>query len=98
MNRNSRRGRRPPHAHNSPNKAVPRAHTKNRRGATGAYRSNVSRAEIRINQFPASDVQLYELEHCLSIPRMRTYLLAAEDDLGSALNLYNWNTAVSAAF
>ena len=38
------------------------------------------------------------LKRCLSADRMSKYLRASQGNLSNALTLYNWNTAVSAAF
>lgn len=46
----------------------------------------------------ASREELESLKRCLSADRMGKYLRAAQGNLSNALALYNWNTAVCAAF
>ena len=50
------------------------------------------------NDFQASRDELESLKGCLSPDRMSKYLRATHGGLSDALALYNWNTAVSAAF
>lgn len=42
--------------------------------------------------------EMESLKRCLSADRMTKYLRASQGSLSNALALYNWNTAVSAAF
>lgn len=49
-------------------------------------------------KFSCSDEVLTALEGTLSPERMATYLRAASGDRESALRIYTWNTALSAAF
>ena len=50
------------------------------------------------NEPQASREELGSLKACLSPDRMSKYLRATQGSLSNALALYNWNTAVSAAF
>ena len=50
------------------------------------------------NEFRASREELESLKGCLSRNRLSKYLRATQGSLSTALALYNWNTAISAAF
>ena len=51
-----------------------------------------------VNTWSWADDLLDELEASFSPERLRTYLTAAEGDRKRALQLYTWNTKISAAF
>ena len=50
------------------------------------------------NEFRAGREELESLQCCLSRDRLSKYLRATQGSLSNALALYNWNTAISAAF
>ena len=50
------------------------------------------------NEAQARREEMESLKRCLSADRMSKYLRASQGNLSNALTLYNWNTAVSAAF
>ena len=50
------------------------------------------------NEAQAHRKEMESLKRCLSADRMSKYLRASQGSLSNALALYNWNTAVSAAF
>lgn len=50
------------------------------------------------NEFRAGREELESLQCCLSPDRLSKYLRATQGSLLNALALYNWNTAISAAF
>jgi len=51
-----------------------------------------------INSFPKNANHINELERAISLDRLSTYLAAADNNKERALQLYLWNSQISAAF
>jgi len=62
------------------------------------YGANMAKRAPDVKKFSYTDDLLDELEASLSRERLGTYLDAAGGDRKGAIELYAWNTAVSAAF
>ena len=68
------------------------------RGGSGVHEIRMTDRKPSVKPFSYTDKILDQLEQSLSPERLVTYLDAVEGDREQAIQLYDWNTAASAAF